>query len=178
MTATLEHRDGLHTLRFERLLAHPIEAVWRALTDNDELAHWFPAAMHGPREAGAVLRFVFPPEPGQTPADSAEEGASMPGLMLVFEPPRLLEYRWIEDMLRWELRAEGDSTRLVFTHTFADEGKAARDASGWESCLGALESRLAGRAREPFSWERHNVLFEAYAAKFGPAASAKRGPEE
>jgi hypothetical protein len=36
---TLE--DG-PTLRFERRYSHPIERVWRAITDPDELRHWFP----------------------------------------------------------------------------------------------------------------------------------------
>jgi uncharacterized protein YndB with AHSA1/START domain len=29
-------------LRFERRYDHPIERVWRAITDPDELRHWFP----------------------------------------------------------------------------------------------------------------------------------------
>lgn len=178
MTVTLEHRTRLHTLRFARTLAHPIEVVWRAITDNEELAHWFPAEIHGAREPGAELSFLMPPEPGQVPADSAERGGAMPGRMTAFDPPRTLEYTWMEDTLRFELTADGASTRLVFTHTFADEGRAARDASGWEFCFGSLESRLAGRPREPFSWDRHNVLFEKFAKQFGPAASAKRGPED
>ncbi len=37
---TLQYDSGKHSLRFERLLAHPREKVWRALTDNDELAGW------------------------------------------------------------------------------------------------------------------------------------------
>ena len=35
--------DGRSRLRLERRLRQPVERVWRALTEPDELAHWFPA---------------------------------------------------------------------------------------------------------------------------------------
>lgn len=44
MNGTLETVDDRHTLRFERHLDHPVERVWRAITDPDELRHWFPPA--------------------------------------------------------------------------------------------------------------------------------------
>jgi hypothetical protein len=68
-------------------------------------------------------------------------------------------------------------TLLVFTHTFEEEAKSARDASGWEVCLGSLERRLAGLQPEPFTMEKFNVLFDDYAQRFGPKASAKRQPD-
>jgi uncharacterized protein YndB with AHSA1/START domain len=39
---TLEDDPG-PTLKLERRFAHPVERVWKALTDPDELAHWFPS---------------------------------------------------------------------------------------------------------------------------------------
>ena len=42
MTGTLETIDGRPTLRFERRFPYPVERVWRALTDPEELRHWFP----------------------------------------------------------------------------------------------------------------------------------------
>ena len=74
---TLTRGGTAHSLRFERDLPDAPEKVWRALTDGDELAHWFPAAIQGAREAGAKLIFVFPPEPGQVPADTPESGPEM-----------------------------------------------------------------------------------------------------
>jgi uncharacterized protein YndB with AHSA1/START domain len=46
---TLETTGDRHTLRFERRLDHSVERVWRAITEPDELGHWFP-----PEEALAV----------------------------------------------------------------------------------------------------------------------------
>ena len=45
---TLETTEGQHALRFQRRLAHPPERIWRAITDPDERANWFPA--YGPFE--------------------------------------------------------------------------------------------------------------------------------
>ncbi|HLM47404.1 MAG TPA: SRPBCC domain-containing protein, partial [Myxococcaceae bacterium] len=100
---TLTKKDTQVELRFERRLAHPPEKVWRALTDSQELAHWFPARIEGARESGAELRFFF------------EEGAPGSGRISVFDPPRLLQYSWDGDVLRWELRPEGTGCLLVFT---------------------------------------------------------------
>lgn len=167
MKGTLHHDGDRHTLRFERRLAQPPEKVWRALTEPAELAHWFPAEIHGPREAGAALRFVFP----------HGEGPTLDGEMLVYEPPRALEYSWAGEILRFELRPEGGGTHLVFTHTFTDVGKAARDASGWEVCLEALERSLAGEEPAPFTQDGFDALFADYARRFGPEASARREPD-
>src|SRR5579859_2665330 len=37
---TIENRPAL---RFERRLSHPVEVVWQAITQPDELEHWFPS---------------------------------------------------------------------------------------------------------------------------------------
>jgi uncharacterized protein YndB with AHSA1/START domain len=42
MTGTLDNIDDRPTLRFERRYDHDVERVWRAITDPDELRHWFP----------------------------------------------------------------------------------------------------------------------------------------
>jgi hypothetical protein len=42
MNGSLETVDNRAVLRFERHLDHPVERVWRAITDPDELRHWFP----------------------------------------------------------------------------------------------------------------------------------------
>jgi uncharacterized protein YndB with AHSA1/START domain len=42
MNGTLETIDSGFILRFERRLDHPVERVWRAITDPNDLRHWFP----------------------------------------------------------------------------------------------------------------------------------------
>jgi len=57
------------------------------------------------------------------------------GEMLAFVPPSLLEFRWAEDVLRFELEPDPDpdpdrassACVLRLTVTFPEHGKAARD---------------------------------------------------
>jgi uncharacterized protein YndB with AHSA1/START domain len=178
MNGTLRHEGNRHTLRFERNLDHPPEKVWRAITDPGEMAYWFPAEMQGERRQGASLRFVFPAEPGQTPAQSEQEGPAFEGRILAFEPPGLLEFSWGVEVLRFELQEGPTGTLLVFTHTFEDEAKSARDACGWEYCLSSLERRLQGLPQLSFDESGFDKKFAEYARAFGPEASSKRGPYE
>ncbi|MFN7994017.1 MAG: SRPBCC family protein [Bryobacteraceae bacterium] len=176
MRGTLHHHGEQHTLRFERRLAHSPERVWRAISEPAELSHWFPADVRGERKQGAPLRFVFPHEAAPLEADLPETSWRN-GQMLVYDPPRIMELSWAGEIIRMELQPDQDGTRLIFTHTFPDRRKAARDACGWEYCLGSLERNLAGLPQEPFNPKRFDNVFDEYAVLFGPEASILRGPE-
>jgi uncharacterized protein YndB with AHSA1/START domain len=130
---TLE--DG-PALRLERRFAHGPERVWRALTDPEERAGWFPS--------GAGL----------------EVTASV--------RPSLLEGRWHGDRLRFELHADGDGCRLVFTHEFADRATAARTAAGWDRCFSRVDAVLADvTLDEAESLREWLAVHDRYAAAFG-----------
>jgi uncharacterized protein YndB with AHSA1/START domain len=162
--AVLERRDGRRQLRFVRRLPHPPERVWPALTEPDQVAAWFPTSIEGERAAGAALRFVFP----------HDEGPPFDGEMLVYDPPRHLEFRWAEDLLRFDLADDGDSTALTLRVTFDELGKAARDAAGWHVCLARLNALLAGDDDVP-AWTDVQPL---YVERFGPEASTVGPPRQ
>ncbi len=46
-------------LRFERRLSHPIDVVWRAITEPDELEHWFPSKVQVDLREGGRMTFTF-----------------------------------------------------------------------------------------------------------------------
>jgi uncharacterized protein YndB with AHSA1/START domain len=156
----LEHRDGRWELRFTRRLPHPPEKVWRALTEPEHLAAWFPAAIEGDRVAGAPLRFVF-----------EGDGSAVDGEMLVYEPPSALEFRWAQDTLRFDVQPDGDGSLLAFVNRFAEHGKASRDAAGWHTCLDLLARELDGETPPWTSEERWQELHPTYVERFGPEAS-------
>lgn len=131
--AILEDRDGRAVLRFERVLRHPPERVWAALTETDDLRRWHPSPFALETRVGGAVDYL--------PPDGAAFGQ---GKVMAYEPPHVFAYTWGEDLLRWELTAHDDGTLLVLTHTFEDRNKAARDAAGWDLCLGALDSALSG----------------------------------
>ena len=136
MTGTLESTDNGYRLRFERRLDHSPERVWRAITEPEELAHWFP------------------------PGEELQVTES--------EPARLLAGTWYGDELRFELRPEGDACVLVFTHTFAEREKAARDAAGWDRVFVRFDALLRGEPMsEKESLEGWSEVHERYAADLG-----------
>ena len=162
--------DGRPALRFERRLRHPVEAVWRAVTDPAELAGWFPArvAYEGAPRPGTGLTFTFP--------DDAMPPTS--GEVLEVDEPRLLAFTWGDDVLRIELSADGDGCLLRFTHVFDERDAAARDAAGWHVCLDRLEARLAGAPTEAPGTEQtdeHRALYDAYVERGLPSGAPMPG---
>jgi uncharacterized protein YndB with AHSA1/START domain len=160
--------DGRWQLRFTRRLPHPPGKVWRALTEPEHLAAWFPTTVEGERAAGARLRFSFPN--GEAPPIEGE--------MLVYEPPSVLEYRWGGDTLRFEVRPNGDGCVLTLLDTLEDRGKGARDAAGWHVCLDVLEIHLRGGEARPALQTRWREVHPDYVARFGAEAATIGPPED
>jgi uncharacterized protein YndB with AHSA1/START domain len=160
--------DGMSVLRYRRRLAHPQHKVWHALTENEHLAEWFPTTIEGERVAGAPLHYAF----------RENEAEPFDGEMLAFDAPTLMELRWADDVLRFELSADGSGCMLDLTVTFPDYVKAARDGAGWHVCLEQL-GYVAGGA--PLPWkpdDRWRVVHPSYVERFGPEASALGPPKE
>jgi uncharacterized protein YndB with AHSA1/START domain len=163
---TLEQNGDVSVLRYERHLTHPPERVWRALTEDAELAAWFPTTIEGPRRDGAPLRFSF----------RQGEAEAFDGEMLAFVPPTLMEFRWADDVLRFELDADevGTGCILRLSVTFSEFGKAARDAAGWHVCLERLLASCDGTP--PPGPDRWNELHRTYVERFGSEASTVGPP--
>ena len=161
---TLAREGDRWTLTFTRHLPHPQDRVWRAVTEPEQLAAWFPQQIVGERRTGARLRFV------------SSVGDPFEGEMLVYEPPSVLELTWGTDRLRIELRPDGVGTVLTLIDTFDDLGKAAHDAAGWHECLDRLGAELAD-AELPAWGDHWRVVRPRYVKRLGPAASAIGPPE-
>jgi uncharacterized protein YndB with AHSA1/START domain len=154
LEGTLAQVEGRYVVRIERRLSHEPERVWRALTEPGELSHWFPADISGALEPGATLRFSF--REGEAPPSDGE--------VLAVEPGRVLAFSWQGEVLRWEVHPEASGCRLVFTHTFDDGPGAATFATGWGTCLDALDARLAGETSSS-AWSP--VVHDRYVQAFG-----------
>jgi hypothetical protein len=59
------------------------------------------------------------------------------------DAPRLLEYRWGDGDLRWELEHAEGGTRLTLWHHI-DRRYIAMGAAGWHLCLDVLDHLLSG----------------------------------
>jgi uncharacterized protein YndB with AHSA1/START domain len=152
MNGTLEIVDGRRALRFERRLAHPVERVWRAVTEPAELERWFVA-----------------PVPWTPTLHETIDAAGQTGEITALEPPTVIAWSWGEERYRFELHPDGDGCRLVFVHVFDDRlGPAAQHAAGWEAYLSRLSAHLAGGfLAEEVAHQPIGELHERYARKFG-----------
>lgn len=159
--ATTRHADGRTTLIFVKEFAHPPAAVWRALTEPDALSEWSP--FDAPRSLAT---------PGPVTLVMAGGGDQSPAVVHRAEPPRLLEYTWEGDLLRWELTESATGTRLTLSHTLADRAWLAKVTAGWHLCLdvaarwldGVAVGRIAAEDATLYGWEELRV---EYARRFG-----------
>ena len=158
--ATLLTDRARPAVRLERVLPDPPSAVWRALTEREQLRSWFPCDVivsGGRWEVGAAITFPF----------WNVNHPTLAGVVLDVDEPHALAFTWGDDTLRFELSPEGDGTRLVLIDELPPDS-AARTAAGWEECL----DRLAGVEPSADGWQPR---FEHYTAAFEPAVGPQRG---
>lgn len=161
--ARVEKQQEPWTLVLVRDLRHPPALVWDALTDPAQLVEWAPfdadrnLAARGP----VTLTTVGAPTPNVAKCE-----------VLRTEPPRLLEYTWGGNDLRWELEAQGAGTRLtLWTHI--PKGFIAWGAAGWHVCFDVLERHLAhepiGRivGAQALQFDGWQQLLAEYTRQFG-----------
>ena len=160
---TARENDGRWTLVFVREFAHPPESVWAALTEPEELGEW------APFDAPRSLAVLGPVTLVMAGGDGTEQS---PAEVTIAEAPRLLEYTWEQDRLRWELAPTPGGTRLTLSHTVSDRSWLAKVAAGWHICLDVMDRALgvtpigrivAGEATQ-FGWPALNA---EYARRFG-----------
>jgi uncharacterized protein YndB with AHSA1/START domain len=160
-------------LQFERRLSHPVDVVWRAITESGELEHWFPTkVVVDDLRPGAEMRFEFEHMPLDAPS-------TMTGRVTEFDPPRSFAFNWgppdHEDHLRFELEplAGADACVLRLTVLLDSREKAARDGAGWHVCLDRLEGLLAGDGGPAVTGvnEDWRGLYEEYQRRGAPAGA-------
>jgi len=128
MTGIQQTIDGRPALRFERRLPHPVERVWRAVTEPSELSRWF------------VAEVPWTPAPGEEFEAYGERGR-----ITALEPPRRIAWEWGTERYAFELAPDGDGCRLVFIHVFNPElGPGWQHAAGWETYFARLDAHLDG----------------------------------
>jgi len=151
------------TLILVRELRHSPEKVWQALTDPAHLREWAPFEADG--NLGTVgtavkLTTVAAPKPYVT--ETTVKRA---------EAPKVLEYGWGGNDMRWELEALGAGTRLTLWASI-DRRFISMGAAGWHICFDVLErllagepiGRIAGPTMKFAGWQRLNA---EYAKQFG-----------
>ncbi|MEV6271011.1 SRPBCC family protein [Kribbella sp. NPDC051936] len=162
---TLRTIEGRSVLRMERRLRHSAEKVWRALTEPEQLARWFPASVNLQPRIGSTVEYLMDGEPAGG------------GEVLEFDPPRVFAITWNGEVLRWELLPADSGCLLVMSHTFDDRFGAASFASGWTLCLDGMEMILDGKSIdvEPDTGSLHDRFVELLGLNQGSAEQTADG---
>ncbi|WP_316741727.1 SRPBCC family protein [Streptomyces sp. MK7] len=130
--------DGRPAVRFSRTYDHPVERVWRFVTDPDELSEWFPSRAEIDLRPGGAITFSGDPNMPEST-----------GRVLAVDPPRHVSFDWGGDELRFDLEELDDKrTRFTLTNVLSAENTAARNGAGWEVCLSALDAKARGERVE------------------------------
>jgi len=161
--ASLRPEGGRWTLVLVRDLSRPPAAVWRALTDPAEIRQWAP--FDADRDLGRLGQAALAMAGGPTPE-------ALPATVRRADAPRVLEYTWGEDLVRWELEPTASGTRLTLRHTIDDRTWIPKVAAGWHICLDVCDRLLSGdpigrivaAAALLHGWDRLN---DEYAAHLG-----------
>jgi uncharacterized protein YndB with AHSA1/START domain len=162
--AQIQKQGDKWTLVLVRDLRHTPEKIWEALTDPAHLREWAPFDADGNLDtpgSQVKLTTVGAPVPRVTETTVTRADA-----------PHLLEYKWGDFDMRWELKPVAAGTRLTLWtnigHRFIAMG-----AAGWHICFDVLDHLLSGDPLGRFvgpdamkfgGWQR---LHEEYAKQFG-----------
>ena len=124
-------KDGENwTLILVRELRHSPEKVWQALTDPAHLREWAPfEADRSLDTVGARAKLTTVGAPTRPVSETTVTRA---------DAPKVLEYNWGGNDIRWELEALGDGTRLTLWHNI-DRRFIAWGAAGWHICFDVLD---------------------------------------
>jgi uncharacterized protein YndB with AHSA1/START domain len=156
---TLVVSGEIAVIAFERRLGHPVEAVWAALTDPEELVAWLGAGTLESREGGQVSIRTGP-------GDRPERQGMISGRVLAWDPPHVLEHEWIQtgldiSVVRYELEADAGGTILRLTHRRSVAPGATGGRAGWHAYLDRLAAHLDGLPVPAWS-ERRAEVQDAY----------------
>jgi uncharacterized protein YndB with AHSA1/START domain len=129
-------KDGeTWTLILVRELRHSPEKVWHALTDPAHLREWAPFEADGSlATVGSTVKLttVGAPTPHVTETKVTQA-----------DVPRVLEYNWGGNNIRWKLEALENGTRLTLW-TSIGRRFISMGAAGWHVCFDILDRFLSG----------------------------------
>ena len=157
--AHIEKDGETWTLVLVRELRHSPEKVWQALTDPAQLREWAP--FDADKDMGAAGTTVKLTTVGAPTSHITETRVTRA------DAPRLLEYNWGGQDIRWELEALGGGTRLTLWHNI-DRRFISMGAAGWHICFDVLDRHLsgnpvgrivAGEAMKFGGWQRLNAEY-------------------
>ena len=136
-------------IRKEQFYDHPIDSVWKAISEQDQISTWFILADFN-AEVGYHYTFTH-------------ENTQIIGEVLEVNPVYELAYSWTvkgtsaETVVKWSLKEEGAGTLLILEHSgiekYGEEAVITQMFEsfdkGWDNCISELEDYLKKRQPDP-----------------------------
>ncbi len=131
------------SITFRRLLSHPIEVVWAAITEPKQLETWFMVKVDREDTPGGRLEMEHP------------NSVHAKGRVIEWSPPNVYEYEWNlapgsfypdgeASVVRWELSPSEGGTLLVVTHRKLSRPTAETFSHGFKELIDRLVAHLDG----------------------------------
>ena len=127
-------------VHLEEVLPHPVDEVWKALTDPETISYWLMATRDFEPRVGAAFRLK---------TDRLSADGWVKAEVLDLEPPRLMVWSWSVDdglgpsTVTFELAAESGGTRLRLSHVGEINDAAGTEISGgWPSRIELMRRSL------------------------------------
>ena len=134
MTDDLATFDDALTARYVREYPHPIDLVWEAVTDAEQLDIWFAPAcgvVVEPRLGGRCEFWFGGPNPVIADHEAGDRSTwAFSGTITEFTPPRIVHYQLADSALRFELTPIDGGTQLVFLHSFSPDFRVPQVTAG------------------------------------------------
>lgn len=150
------------TVRFDRHFQAPIDEIWAACTDPEQLSQWF-AEVSGDLRVDGEAFIDF------------DNGEHTPLVIRECDPPRLLVADWAfgddaMSTLRVDLTSSDDGgTTMVLKHSMLPGSSGVGYAAGWHAYLDRLADQLSGA--EITNWnQRFDELIGEYQSVAAPRA--------
>ncbi len=124
----------------ERTLAATPESVFNALTQQDEIAHWWTDDLSAKPEVGSLAEFRFRQRAFVVQFEVVQLDAEEKVRWICRQGPP----QWIGTSVTWQLTPVQNGTKLVFIHDgFAQVDEGYKQTHGnWEYFLNSLKSYL------------------------------------
>jgi uncharacterized protein YndB with AHSA1/START domain len=159
-TAELGKSAKVLSVEFERIVAGPIERVWRHLTETTLLPGWFGNGMIEPKLGGRVHLM----------------DGHIRGVVTLWQPPQRLSYTWNvfapvdgpdavsaypQSYLSFALETRDDNVLLRLTHLPILDRFEKQNMMGWHTFLDMLTTTLGGEKAEerPFYMKKNAALY-------------------
>lgn len=137
--AEIQGEGAVRRVALSNTLNAPLETVWQAITNVEQIQHWWPDWQPGgiiDKAEGGVVRLG--------------DGSWIDGIVKVWRPPHIFEFTWqeqLEDepdwfeqrtnsMLRIDLVELSNSQTLLNLIQFAPESSAVGGTAGWHHFAG------------------------------------------